>query len=71
LQDKLVGTVQTLRAWSAQWLRTLGSTDAERECRLILDLLDGIMLHQLAFPDPAFDPHREITTLVRAVVSVR
>jgi hypothetical protein len=46
----------------------VGSVDPARDCQTILDHLDGIMLHQLAFPDADFDPHRQIAGLIRALV---
>jgi DNA-binding transcriptional regulator YbjK len=69
LQQQLAETARAVREWAAQWLRALGSADPDGECRLILDQLDGIMLHQLAFPDPTFDPDREIAALVGAIVT--
>jgi DNA-binding transcriptional regulator YbjK len=69
LQQRLAETARTVRKWGAQWLRALGSTDPEGRCQLILDQLDGIMLHQLAFPDPSFNPDRAITILVGAIVT--
>jgi DNA-binding transcriptional regulator YbjK len=69
LQQRLAETARTVREWGAHWLRAVGSTDPEIECRLILDQLDGIMLHQLAFPDSGFDPDRAITLAVEAIVT--
>ena len=69
LQQRLAETARTVREWGAQWLRAVGSSDPEGECRLILDQLDGIMLHQLAFPDPSFDLDRAIAVLVGAIVT--
>jgi len=69
LRATLAGAVQELRAWAAQLLKTLGSSDPERGCRLIFDQLDGITLHQLSLPDPAFNPDVDIATLVHAVVA--
>ena len=68
LQSKLAGTAQAIRVWGARWLRELGSTDPDRDCGLILDQLDGIMLHQLAMPDPGFAPELAIGKLVRTVL---
>ncbi|MER7006884.1 TetR family transcriptional regulator [Dactylosporangium sp. NPDC000555] len=68
LRGKLAETSDAIRDWAAQWLRDLGSADPHADCRLILDQLDGIMLHRLAFPDPAADPTQQITKLVRAVL---
>ncbi len=69
LQRQLSATAQAVREWSTQWLRLVGSRHPERDCRIILDCLDGILLHQLAFPDPALDPTEEITALVDALLA--
>ena len=68
LQRTLAETARTIRAWGAGWLRDLGAADPEAQCQFVLDQLDGIMLHQLAMPDPAFDPGPAIAKLVRAVL---
>ena len=41
---------------SPHWLRIAGSTDPERDAPIIMNHWTGIVLHQLAIPDPAFDP---------------
>ncbi|MEU5727424.1 TetR family transcriptional regulator [Micromonospora sp. NPDC047738] len=68
LRQKLAETAEAIRDWAAQWLRDLGSADPHADSRLILDQLDGIMLHRLAFPDPTAEPTQQITKLVRAVL---
>jgi DNA-binding transcriptional regulator YbjK len=68
LREKLAETAEATRDWAAEWLRHLGSADPHTDARLILDQLDGIMLHRLAFPDPAADPSQQITRLLRAML---
>jgi hypothetical protein len=50
------------------WLRVAGSTDPERDAPIIMNHWTGIILHELAIPDPAFDPYPRIAALVTAVV---
>jgi len=69
LRATLAETARAVRTWAAGWLGDLGSTDPDGDCQLILDHLDGMMLHRLAFPEPAADPTEQITTLVRAVLA--
>jgi DNA-binding transcriptional regulator YbjK len=67
LRRPLAENEAQIRAWGAHWLRAIGSHDPDRDCRLVLNQLDGILLHQLVFPDPDFDPLPQLTTLLRAV----
>jgi hypothetical protein len=50
--------------WGVPWLRAVGSADPERHSRLLSDYLDGLILHQVAFPDPAFDPAAGVRLLL-------
>ena len=56
LQRELGGAAAGIVGWGVDWLRRLGYRESERHCRLVLDYLDGVVLHHLAYPDPAFDP---------------
>jgi AcrR family transcriptional regulator len=60
-----------LRSWATPWLRTAGSTDPDLHCRLMLDYLDGVLLHQLAYRDPNFDPRPGIEAILRALLTDR
>jgi DNA-binding transcriptional regulator YbjK len=52
LQEHLAASAAELRRWATQWLRDIGSTDPDGDCTAIMDYLDGLILHQLAFPGP-------------------
>jgi DNA-binding transcriptional regulator YbjK len=56
LQDELRQGNAEIMGWATPWLRQIGSADPERDCRLLLDYLDGVLFHQVAFADPGFDP---------------
>ncbi|MDG4832483.1 TetR/AcrR family transcriptional regulator [Solwaraspora sp. WMMD1047] len=58
-----------IRSWATPWLRAAGSTDPDLHCRLMLDYLDGVLLHQLAYRDPDFDPRPGIETILRALLT--
>lgn len=45
-----------------------GSTDPRAHLRILLDYLDGMVLHQLAMPDPDFAPERSLRLLLRALL---
>ncbi|WP_407549137.1 TetR/AcrR family transcriptional regulator [Streptomyces sp. Pv4-95] len=59
---------ETVLAWSAAWVRRFGSSDPERHGRILLDHLDGVVLHQLAFPDEDFDPAPDIRQLLTGLL---
>ncbi len=60
-----------VNAWFTNWLRIAGSTDPERDAPIVLNHWTGIVLHQLAYPDPAFDPSAQIAALVTTIVRPR
>ncbi|MFJ6749060.1 TetR/AcrR family transcriptional regulator [Streptomyces sp. NPDC091266] len=59
---------QAVLAWSAEWVRRFGSRAPERHGRILLDHLDGVVLHQLAFPDDDFNPAPEIRELLAGLL---
>lgn len=70
LRVALARSRAAILAWGAQWLRRLGAENPEPACRTVLDHLDGLILHELAFPDPQFDPgpaiRRVLASLLRS-----
>jgi DNA-binding transcriptional regulator YbjK len=71
LRAQLTATGGRVRAWFMNWLRTAGSTDPERDAPIVMNHWTGVVLHQLANPDPAFDPSAEITALVTTLIRPR
>jgi DNA-binding transcriptional regulator YbjK len=69
LQEALRRGNAEIVEWGAPWLRLIGSPEPERHCRLILDYLDGVMFHQLAFAEPAFDPQPGIRHVLGSLVN--
>ena len=68
LRAQLLATGARVNAWFMNWLRIAGSTDPERDAPVIMNHWTGIVLHELAIPDPAFDPSEQIAALVTGVV---
>jgi DNA-binding transcriptional regulator YbjK len=68
LRAQLTATGGRVNAWFINWLRIAGSTDPQRDAPIIMNHWTGIVLHQLAMPDPAFDPSAQILALVTAVI---
>lgn len=55
--------------WGVHWIRQLGSPTPTEHCQLLLDYLDGLMLHQIAMPEPNFDPTPAIRTILAGLIS--
>lgn len=68
LRAQLTETGARVSAWFTNWLRIAGSSDPERDAPIIMNHWTGVVLHQLANPDPAFDPSAQISALVTSVV---
>jgi DNA-binding transcriptional regulator YbjK len=68
LRAQLTATGARVNAWFMNWLRIAGSADPQRDAPIVMNHWTGLVLHQLASPDPAFNPAAQITELVTAVV---
>ena len=62
-RQQLGSTGARVNAWFATWLRVFGSTDVERDANLIMNYWTGLVLHELAIPDPEFDPRPRLAAL--------
>jgi AcrR family transcriptional regulator len=71
LRPQLLLVGGQIRTWFLNWLRTAGSTDPERDGPIIMNYLSGLLLHELANPDPAFDPTDDLTRLVTTLIRPR
>ena len=68
LRAQLLATGARVNAWFMNWMRIAGSTDPERDAPLIMNHWTGLVLHELAMPDPAFDPSEQLLALVTSVI---
>ena len=68
LREKLLAAGRRVNTWFTNWLYTVGSTDPERDAPIIANHYTGLVLHQLAMPDPAFDPLKQCSVIVRALM---
>jgi argininosuccinate lyase len=71
IRAQLLATGAQVNNWAMTWLRVAGSTDPERDGPIIMNHYTGVVLHDLAIPDPAFDPTDQITALVTTVIRPR
>ena len=68
LRAQLSSTGAGVNSWFMHWLRVAGSADPEHDAPIIMNHYTGLILHDLANPDPAFDPTDQITALVTTVI---
>jgi AcrR family transcriptional regulator len=68
IRRPLAETGSQVSAWFANWLRLIGSRDTGRDVHVLGNYLTGLMLHQLALPDPGFDPEGPLTALLESLV---
>ncbi|MEV4619425.1 TetR family transcriptional regulator [Asanoa sp. NPDC049573] len=68
LRDRLLAAGTRVDTWFTLWLRVAGSTHPERDAPILMNAYTGLVLHELANPDPAFDPGRRLSPLVEALL---
>jgi DNA-binding transcriptional regulator YbjK len=71
LREQMTVTGARVSSWFATWLRLIGSSDPDHHVHLVGNYLTGLILHQLAMPDPQFDPTDKITFLLESLVRPR
>lgn len=64
IRRQLAETGSRVNAWFANWLRLIGSCDPDHDVHVLGNYITGLMLHQLAMPNPQFDPTDQITALL-------
>jgi AcrR family transcriptional regulator len=69
IRRQLAETGSRVNAWFANWLRLIGSRDPDHDVHVFGNYITGLMLHQLAMPDPGFDPAAKITALLQSLVA--
>jgi AcrR family transcriptional regulator len=67
IRQRLAETGGRVNAWFSNWLRQIGSRDTDHDVHVLGNYVTGLMLHQLAMPDPQFDPADTITALLESV----
>ena len=58
-----------VNAWMSAWLRAIGSPDPDRHVHVIGNYVVGLVLHELAMPDPDFDPTDSIVRLLESLIA--
>ena len=68
IRRQLAETGSRVNAWFANWLQLIGSSDTDHDVEVLGNYITGMMLHQLAIPDPDFDPAGKITGLLESLI---
>jgi DNA-binding transcriptional regulator YbjK len=68
LQAVLAGTAAGVRDWGTRVMRAAGSPDPALHIQLLGNQVEALTLHQLAYPDPAFDPEPVLLALVDSLL---
>jgi AcrR family transcriptional regulator len=71
LREQMAAAGGRVNTWFANWLRLVGSTDPERDTHIVGNYITGLVLHQLAIPDPQFDPTEKIISLLASLIGTR
>ena len=69
LREHMAVTGARVSAWFIAWLRLIGSTDPSSHMHVLGNYLTGLALHQLAMPDPHFDPTDKIVFLLESMIA--
>jgi AcrR family transcriptional regulator len=71
LAERMAGGARAVDAWSARWMTGAGLSDPARDVPLLARQVDALTLHQLAHPDPGFDPERALLGLIEVLTAAR
>jgi len=69
LREQIAVTGARVGAWMTNWLRAIGCRDPDRDVHLLGNYVTGMVLHQLAMPDPIFDPTDKLVALLEGLVA--
>jgi len=69
LREQMAATGAGVSAWFTAWLRLIGSTDPSHHMHVLGNYVTGLALHQLAMPDPHFDPTDKIVSLLESLLA--
>jgi AcrR family transcriptional regulator len=69
LREHMAATGARVGARYTAWLRLVGSPDPDRHVHVVGNYVTGLTLHQLAMPDPRFDPTDGIVSLLESLVA--
>ena len=68
IRPRLAAGGRRVNARFRTWLRLVGSADPDHDVHVIANYWTGLVLHQLALPDPRFDPTDHLTALLTSLI---
>lgn len=68
LRELLAATGQGVSDWFTNWMRTAGSRAPERDAPIVMNHVTGLVLHQLAIPDPSFGALGQVAALIEILL---
>jgi AcrR family transcriptional regulator len=71
LRERMAITGARVSAWFIAWLRLIGSSDPDHHMHVVGNYLTGLALHQLAIPDPRFEPTDKIVSLLESLIAAQ
>jgi hypothetical protein len=54
--------------WFSAWIRVIGSQDPDYDMHVVMNYWTGLVLHQLAIPDPHFEPAGRLSALLECLI---
>ena len=70
IRPRLAAGGQRVNARFRTWMRLVGSSDPDHDMHVVANYWTGLVLHQLALPDPRFDPTDHLTGLLTSLIPV-
>jgi DNA-binding transcriptional regulator YbjK len=71
LRAQMAAAGSRVSTWVATWLRLAGSVDPDHDTHVVGNYVTGLVLHQLAIPDPEFDPTDKLISLLESLIPPR
>ena len=68
VRPRLAAGGRRVNARFITWMQVVGSSDPDHDMHVVANYWTGLVLHQLALPDPAFDPTDHLTGLLRSLI---
>jgi DNA-binding transcriptional regulator YbjK len=68
VRPRLAAGGQRANALFRTWMRMVGSSDPDHDMHVVANYWTGLVLHQLALPDPDFDPTDHLTGLLTSLI---
>ena len=68
VRPRMAAGGQRVNALFIMWMRVIGSSDPDHDMHVVANYWTGLVLHQLALPDPDFDPTDHLTGLLTSLM---